>query len=136
VQLLQEVSTLTTQTIEAALSAPVISTREATTRAILRDGQTVVIAGLIGETRQEDMSGIPFLMDIPWLGALFRKQGTTNNRSELAIFVTPYLVRTDEDADRIRERIRESMEKRSPGVLDGTPVIKKPPPPPGDAREQ
>ena len=77
VQLLQEVSTLTTQTIEAALSAPVISTREATTRAILRDGQTVVIAGLIGEARQEEVSGIPLLMDIPWLGALFRRQGTT-----------------------------------------------------------
>ena len=135
VQLLQEVSTLTTQTIEAALSAPVISTREATTRAILRDGQTVVIAGLIGEARQADVSGIPFLMDIPWLGALFRKQGTTSNRSELAIFVTPYLVRTDEDADRIRERIRESMEKRSPGALDGTPVTRKPPPPPEGARE-
>ena len=136
VQLLQEVSTLTTQTIEAALSAPVISTREATTRAILRDGQTVVIAGLIGEARQADVSGIPFLMDIPWLGALFRKQGTTSNRSELAIFVTPYLVRTDGDADRIRERIRDSMEKRSPGALDGTPVTRKPPPPPPeDARE-
>jgi general secretion pathway protein D len=136
VQLLQEVSTLTTQTIEAALSAPVISTREATTRAILRDGQTVVIAGLIGETRQEDMSGIPFLMDIHGSVPCSESKAPQSNRSELAIFVTPYLVRTDEDADRIRERIRESMEKRSPGVLDGTPVIKKPPPPPGDAREQ
>ena len=46
VEVLQEVSTLTTQTIQAALNAPVISTREAATRAIIRNGQTVVIVGI------------------------------------------------------------------------------------------
>ncbi|MEQ1693392.1 MAG: secretin N-terminal domain-containing protein [Gemmatimonas sp.] len=128
VQLLQEVSSLTQQTVAAALSAPVISTREASTRAILRDGQTVVIAGLIGETQQTEVQGIPLLMEIPWLGALFKRQSVTRQRTELAIFVTPYIVRTDADADAIRERVRKNMEQRSPGVLDGTPVTRKPPP--------
>lgn len=127
VQLLQEVSSLTQQTVAAALSAPVISTREASTRAVLRDGQTVVIAGLIGETRQNELQGIPILMDIPVLGALFRRQQTTRQRTELAIFVTPYIVRSDADADAIRERVRKSMEERSPGALNGTPVTRKPP---------
>ncbi|MBL0171141.1 MAG: hypothetical protein IPP90_10470, partial [Gemmatimonadaceae bacterium] len=45
------------------------------------------------------------------------------------IFVTPYIVRTDADADAIRERVRKSMEGRSPGALDGTPVTRKPPDP-------
>ena len=128
VQLLQEVSSLTQTTVTAALSAPIISTREASTRAILRDGQTVVIAGLIGETRTTQDQGIPFLMDIPFLGALFKRQSVNRQRTELAIFVTPYLLRTDADADAIRERVRKSMEGRSPGALDGTPVGKKPPP--------
>ncbi len=128
VQLLQEVSSLTQQTVSAALSAPIISTREASTRAVLRDGQTVVIAGLIGENRTTQNQGIPFLMDIPFLGALFKRQTVSRQRTELAIFVTPYLVRTDADADAIRERVRKSMEGRSPGALDGTPVVKKPPP--------
>ncbi len=127
VQLLQEVSSLTQQTVAAALSAPVISTREASTRAVLRDGQTVVIAGLIGESRQTTEQGIPLLMDIPWLGALFKRQSVTRQRTELAIFITPYVMRTDADADAIRERVRKSMEDRSPGVLNGTPVIRKPP---------
>jgi len=127
VQLLQEVSSLTQQTIAAALSAPVISTREASTRAILRDGQTVVIAGLIGEQRQTQEQGLPFLMDIPFLGALFKRQVTTRQRTELAIFVTPYLVRTDADADEIRERFRKRMEDRTPGALSDTPVGRKPP---------
>jgi general secretion pathway protein D len=127
VQLLQEVSSLTQQTVAAALSAPVISTREASTRAVLRDGQTVVIAGLIGESRQTSDQGIPLLKDIPWLGALFKRQSTTRQRTELAIFVTPYLVRTDADADAIRQRIRDGLEKSAPGVLNGTPAARKPP---------
>ena len=127
VQLLQEVSSLTTQTVAAAQNAPVISTREASTRAILRDGQTVVIAGLIGETRQTEETGLPFLKDIPFFGALFKRQSTTRQRTELAIFVTPYLVRSDADADAIRERVRKRLEDRSPGALDGTPLTRKPP---------
>jgi general secretion pathway protein D len=127
VQLLQEVSSLTQQTVAAALSAPVISTREASTRAILRDGQTVVIAGLIGDTRTTTNQGIPLLMDIPYLGAFFRRQTVNRQRTELAIFVTPYVVRSDADADAIRERLRKSLESRSPGVLDGTPLTRKPP---------
>lgn len=127
VQLLQEVSSLTQQTVAAALSAPVISTREASTRAVLHDGQTAVIAGLIGDTRTTTVSGIPILMDIPILGALFRKHSNTTQRTELAIFVTPYIVRTDADADAIRERIRKNMEDHSPGALNGTPVTRKPP---------
>lgn len=126
VQLLQEVSSLTPQTVAAALSAPVISTREASTRAILRDGQTVVIAGLIGDSRQVQDQGIPLLKDIPILGALFKRQSTTRQRTELAIFVTPYIVRSDADADAIRERVRQRMENRAPGTLDGTPLNRVP----------
>ncbi|HEY0930619.1 MAG TPA: secretin N-terminal domain-containing protein [Gemmatimonas sp.] len=128
VQLLQEVSSLTPQTVAAALSAPVISTREASTRAVLRDGQTAVIAGLIGETRTSQDQGLPLLKDIPWIGALFKRQSSTRQRTELAIFVTPYLVRSDADADSIRERIRKRMEDRSPGSLDDTPLTRRPPP--------
>ena len=111
VQILQEVSSLTNQTILAALNAPVISTREATTRAIIRDGQTVVIGGLIGTTREHIESGVPLLKDIPLLGYLFKRQSVTTNRTELAIFVTPYIVRSDEDADAVRERARKRLEE-------------------------
>ncbi|MBL0937937.1 MAG: hypothetical protein IBJ03_03520 [Gemmatimonadaceae bacterium] len=132
VQLLQEVSSLTPQTVAAALSAPVISTREANTRAVLRDGQTAVIAGLIGESRSVQEQGLPLLKDIPGLGVLFRRQSNTRQRTELAIFVTPYIIRSDADADNIRERIRNRMETRSPGSLNDTPLTRRPPttPPP------
>ena len=110
VQILQEVSALTSQTLPSALNAPVITTREAATRAVLRDGQTVVIAGLIGDERSTVQTGIPLLMDIPFLGNVFRRTGVTRNRTELAIFVTPHVVRADADADRLRERARRRLE--------------------------
>lgn len=121
VQILQEVSQLTATTLEFALGAPVISTREASTRAIVRDGQTVVIGGLIGTDRTITDSGIPFLKDIPILGYLFKRRTVDRTRSELAIFVTPFIVRSDTDADTIRERVRGRMHERAPGLLDSIP---------------
>jgi general secretion pathway protein D len=117
VQVLQEVSSLTTQTLPFAFNAPVISTREAATRAVVRDGQTIVIGGLIGESRDANENGVPLLKDVPLLGALFKHQTITRSRSELVIFVTPYVVRSDADADRIRERERGRLEQQAPGMM-------------------
>jgi len=124
VQILQEVSSLTTQTIPSALNAPVISTREASTRATIRNGQTVVIGGLIGSSRDYTDTGVPFLKDIPLLGNLFKRQGRSRGRTELAIFVTPYIIRTDAEADEIRERTRSRMDSVSPGVFDDSVMIR------------
>ena len=127
VQILQEVSTLTSQTIPSALNAPVISTREASTRATIRDGQTVVIGGLIGDSDEYSDSGIPFLKDIPIIGNLFKRQTRSRNRTELAIFVTPHIIRTDETADQVRERVRRRMELQSPGIFSDS--LQRPIPP-------
>lgn len=106
-QVLQEVSTATTET---QFGAPVISTREAATRLFVRDGQSVVIGGLIDEQRDRSRSGIPLLKDIPVLGYLF---GTTRDRriqSELFLFLTPHIVEVDDDVDRIRDAIEGQSE--------------------------
>ena len=115
VQLLQEVSSLSNQTVAAALNAPVITTREASTRAIVRDGQTVVIGGLIGTSTELVNSGVPLLKDIPLLGYLFKRQTTAKSRTELAIFITPYIVRTDAEADALFERARQRTRDPEPG---------------------
>jgi general secretion pathway protein D len=115
VQVLQEVSTITTQTVAAALNAPVINTREASTRAVVRDGQTVVIGGLIGSSNEVIESGVPFLKDIPVLGLPFKRQSRSRARTELAIFITPYIIRSDSDADAVRERARGRVGEVRPG---------------------
>jgi general secretion pathway protein D len=118
-RILQEVSALTQQTIAAALGAPVITTREAETSAIVRHGQTIVIGGLIDDTRDVLDSGIPILRDIPLLGALFRTRTSGRTRSELAIFLTPYVVFTDAEAQELMERERgrlRELQREAPGV--------------------
>ena len=90
---------------EVQFGAPVISKRSATTQLLARDGQTIVIGGLMDQQDERIRSGIPFLKDIPILGALFGS--TRNNRiqSELFLFLTPHIVASDADADRIRQEI-------------------------------
>ena len=126
VRILQEVSSLTTRTVAAALDAPVIATREASTRAVIRNGQTAVIAGLIGSSDEDVERGIPFLKDIPILGWLFKSKSVVRNRTELAIFVTPYVVRSDADADALWQRIRRRINGASPGTLPDTGVVRPP----------
>ncbi|HEX9283883.1 MAG TPA: secretin N-terminal domain-containing protein, partial [Gemmatimonadales bacterium] len=114
-RVLQEVSALSQQTIQAAQNAPVITTREAETSAIVKNGHTVVLGGLIGETTQEIESGVPILKDIPILGYLFKSRSTSRQRTELAIFITPYVVYTDEQADSLLQQERE----RLPHIREG-----------------
>jgi general secretion pathway protein D len=115
-RLLQEVSNLTSQTIPSALNAPVITTREAETSAIVKSGSTVIIGGLIGETQQNTQSGVPILEDLPLLGGLFRTRGTSRSRTELAIFITPHVVLSDEDSEALLRDEREKFHGIKPAV--------------------
>jgi general secretion pathway protein D len=113
-RILQEVSALTQETVAAALNAPIITIREAETSALVRDGSTIVIGGLIDEGRTLIESGVPILKDIPLLGLLFRSRTTSRARTELAIFLTPHVVFNDAEAEdllrREQERLRDSRD--------------------------
>ncbi len=106
-QVLQEVSTATAET---QFGAPVISTREAATHLFIKDGRTAVLGGLIDRQREQTRSGIPLLMELPLIGGLFgTTRGVTAN-SELFLLLTPRIVATDEDGD----RVREEFERQAP----------------------
>jgi type IV pilus secretin PilQ/predicted competence protein len=68
--------------------APAVDSRNATTTVLVRDGETIVIGGLITDTLQDTISKVPLLGDIPILGWLFKKKTKTRVRAELLIFVT------------------------------------------------
>ena len=72
---------------------PTISTREVTTAVLVEDGQTVVIGGVYEFRDREDVSKVPFLGDLPFIGNLFRSKGRSNEKAELLIFVTPKVMR-------------------------------------------
>jgi type IV pilus assembly protein PilQ len=75
------------------VNVPSIDTREIVTQVLVNDGQTVVLGGILETQHRDDQTKVPFLGDIPILGALFKEQSKTNNKDELLIFVTPKIVR-------------------------------------------
>jgi general secretion pathway protein D len=109
-RILQEVSELSSQTVAAAQNSPIITTREAETSAIVKTGHSIVIGGLIGESRSNIESGVPLLKDIPLLGALFKTKSVDHQRTELAIFLTPYVVTTDDQADSLLHTERDRLQ--------------------------
>ncbi len=72
---------------------PSIDTREITTQVLVDNGQTVVLGGIYETERGKSVTKVPFLGDIPGLGILFRQTLTTDNKSELLIFVTPKIIK-------------------------------------------
>ena len=107
---LQVSQTANNATNEIQFGAPVINKREAVTQIFVRDGQTAVIGGLADTQRERTRTGLPFLSRIPWLGALFGTTRNTDIVSELFLFLTPHVVQSDDDMDRVREAIKENTE--------------------------
>ena len=88
-QVIQEVSTATA---EEQFGAPTLSTREASTQLFVRDGQTVVIGGLMQDLKSERDSMVPFLGEMPFFGKLFRQEKDVIRKSELVILLRPIVV--------------------------------------------
>lgn len=88
-------------TSEVQFDAPVISTREAVTRVLVRDGQTIVLGGLRDRQRDANQGGVPILSSIPLIGGLFGSASRRSNETELYLFLTPRILRTDADTDSV-----------------------------------
>ncbi len=94
---------------EIQFDAPVINKREATTQIFIHDGQTTVIGGLAGNTRNRTTTGIPVLSRIPIIGPLLFGETIHNDDvSELYLFLTPHIIASDGDVDRLRDAVRDS----------------------------
>ena len=107
----QEVSNATTET---AFNAPVISTRSIRTDLLVKDGQTIALGGLTDKQRDVQSGGIPLLSSIPLIGGLFGRQSRNTTETELFIFLTPRVIRTDEDAQRLTDPLRKRADQVKP----------------------
>ncbi len=93
----------------AGLSVPPLIVRRASTTVELRDGQSFVIGGLLQSIGQNAISQLPWLGDVPVLGALFRSASYQKNETDLAIIVTPRLVRPARPGDVIKTPLDSSL---------------------------
>lgn len=72
--------------------APAIDTKQATSKVLIRDGETTVIGGIFIQDRQESNAGVPFLKNVPVLGHLFKSTSVSEERRELLVFITPRIL--------------------------------------------
>jgi pilus assembly protein CpaC len=93
----------------AGISVPPLIVRRASTTLELRDGQSFVLAGLLQNINTNDQQQIPWLGDVPVLGALFRSTSYQKNETDLAIIVTPRIVRPARPGDPIKTPLDDSV---------------------------
>jgi general secretion pathway protein D len=103
----QEVSDIASQNFNGL--GPATSKRTAKTTVVVRDQQTVVIGGLMGNRIQNVVSKVPLLGDIPILGYFFKHTAKTVQKTNLLIVLTPYVIRDQTDLRRI---FRKKLEER------------------------
>jgi len=103
----QEISNVSPQT--ATSLTPTVSERRVKSSVSVANGQTVLLAGLIGETHNLSRNGIPILDSIPGLGDAFSHQDNTVNRTELIIFIRPQIIRDGLDAHYVAEELKAKL---------------------------
>ena len=95
---------------------PRIATQEATTRVAVKDGETVVIGGLMRDNRSRTENKIPIIGDIFLFGWLFKRKEDANSRKELIVFITPHILKDEnlskmhQDRERIKKRLKSKKE--------------------------
>ncbi len=128
----QEKSSVVSETSQISATqvvlAPTTRKRTAETNVQVRDGQTVVIAGLVGDDVDVSVTKVPCLGDIPMLGWLFKSEKRTTRRTNLLIFLTPYIVATPQEAEEIYRQKASYMDELRGSATDQDAQPKEPTP--------
>ena len=84
---------------------PIVNSQRLTTTVTIPSGATVILGGLIQDKVTKDINGIPYLMDVPYLGNLFKFTSTNRERDELLVFIQPSVV--NDDIQTLRASLKE-----------------------------
>ncbi|MBI3722249.1 MAG: hypothetical protein HY248_06815, partial [Fimbriimonas ginsengisoli] len=127
-----------------SFNAPIVNQRQADTTVSVKDGETVILGGIIRSTVSSTVRKIPLLGDIPILGNLFKTTEHDKQKTELMVFLSPHIVRNADEAKRLRERnqgelnpnnqrfVNENLDKDKPSL--GPPEKNPQEKPPGDPK--
>ncbi len=96
---------------------PALSNRRVENTVVVRDGETVVIGGLLSDKLGDTVTKVPWLGDVPILGWLFKSTATDTRKTNLLVFLTPRIVRTPLDLENDTIRRREEFEDHSGRLL-------------------
>jgi general secretion pathway protein D len=116
----QEVSDVnTTAARGAGINSPTISTRRISTSVAVQDGEVLALGGLIRNTQTKGRVGLPFLSQIPFIGGLFGRQATGENKIELIVLLKPRVIRTVDDGRAITDELRAKIKTLEPFKSSG-----------------
>jgi len=104
-QQVSQVVNTTTSTIDS----PTFQQRQITSKVVIRDGETISLAGLIQDNRSIGNSGLPWLNDLPVVGHLFSTQDNTDVRTELIVLITPHIIYDEHDARALTQELRRKL---------------------------
>ncbi len=92
-----------------SFNAPIVNQREANTTVSVKDGETIVLGGIIQNQVQATVNKVPLLGDIPILGALFQSKSRTDTKTELLVFLTPKVILDPAEAKKLYEETKKEM---------------------------
>ena len=96
--------------VDPATSQRSFLERNVSSRIAVRSGESVVLGGLIRDNASRGRAGLPFLQDIPVVGRLFGTTTNNNSRTELLVFITPRVLRNEQDLRDISVEMRTRMQ--------------------------
>jgi len=96
---------------------PTTLKRTAKTTVVIKDRETVVIGGLIDDSTSIDTQQVPCIGDIPFLGWLFKTRGSGREKSNLFVFITPHIIRNQEEAAAIYKKKLDDIGNIEEGVI-------------------
>ncbi len=111
-------------------NAPIVNQRQAFTTVSVKDGETIVLGGMMRDTVTSKVKKLPILGDIPLLGELFKSRDRQSVKTELLVFLTPRVVKTPEDAAKLRSDQAKQMSPEGQAKLDQAMNAGKPATPP------
>jgi len=119
-----EISQISGQSVQVSegLSAVVISERSAETTVTVKDGETVILGGLITETSDKGENKVPWLGDVPVLGELFKSRSNVSSKTELLIVLTVNVLR-DEGELKTKSVDEVELTGRFPGRVRRSPLM-------------
>lgn len=107
----QEISdVIATAGLDPNKVGPSTSKRSASTTVVVKDRQTMVIGGLIRDNTNASTKKVPLLGDIPLLGWLFKTRTSSVDKTNLMIFITPYIIKSEFDAEELTSRKNDAQE--------------------------
>ena len=109
-QITQQLSEARPTATTSQAGSPTILNRQISTSLTLKDGGALLMGGLISGSQSSGQTGVPFLGRLPGLGRLFRTDAVQEDRTELVIMVTPYVVADHEEGWELTQRIRDQLD--------------------------